>query len=178
MFRDYEINDKATLRCPLSLKLDLQGLRGDYQGGLQTIESLRSLEEKPAAKLMSRVIVRARLRAAVETQSSNGPAFVQAFVKHYREAIDPLPWNVVQDEVKESYRGSHIRTRAVVIGLIRTGLDATEQKSGALNNQEAWSLVSERDELQFSIPLNERRSILLLDEQEDDDGGNWQNLAK
>jgi Subtilase family len=161
LFRDYEINDKATLRSLLAVKLDLQELAGDYQGGLLTVESLRSLEEKPAAKLMSGLVVRARLQAGLETRSSSGPGFVQAFIKHYREAIDPLSWNIVQDQVKESYRASRIRTRAVVVGLIQTDLDATEQKSGALSNQEAWSLVSARDELQFSIPLAAARSEVL-----------------
>ena len=152
VFRDYEINDKATLRSLLSAKLDLQEITGDYQGGLQTVESLRNLEEKPAAKLTGGLIVRARLQAALESHSTTSSGFVQAFTKHYKEAIDSLPWNVVRDEVKESYRASRIRTKAVVIGLIQTELDPAEKESGALSGQEVWSLVSARDELQFSIP--------------------------
>lgn len=161
VFRDYEINDKATLRSLLSAKLDVQEINGDYQGGLQTIESLRNMEEKPAAKLTTGLIVRARLQAALETQSTTGPRFAQAFVNHYKEAIDSLPWNVVRDEVKESYRASRIRTNAVVIGLIQSDLDAAGKGSGALSAQEAWSLVSARDELQFSIPLAAARSEVL-----------------
>jgi subtilisin family serine protease len=153
VFRDYEIDDKSTLRTLLGAKLDLQELAGDYQGGLQTVEALRALEEKPAAKLMSGLFARARLQAALETKSTSGPAFDVAFRKHYGEAIDSLPWDVVQDEAKESYRGSRIRTPSVVIGRIKSDLDPAGQKSGALDNQEAWDLIAGRTTLQFAIPL-------------------------
>src|SRR5271166_5966133 len=36
VLRDYEIDDKATLRTLLPVKLDLQELAGEYQSGLQT----------------------------------------------------------------------------------------------------------------------------------------------
>jgi len=153
VLRDYEIDDKATERTLLGARLDLQELAGDYQGGLQTVEALRALEEKPAAKLMSGLFPRARLQAAIETKSTSGVAFDLAFSKHYREAIDPLPWDVVQDEAKQSYRRSRIRTRSVVIGQIKTELDPAGQKSGALDNQEAWDLIAARKTLRFAIPL-------------------------
>jgi len=137
----------------LGARLDLQELAGDYQGGLQTVEALRALEEKPAAKLMSGLFPRARLQAAIETKSTSGVAFDLAFSKHYREAIDPLPWDVAQDEAKQSYRRSRIRTRSVVIGQIKTELDPAGQKSGALDNQEAWDLIAARKTLRFAIPL-------------------------
>ncbi len=153
VFRDYEIDDKSTLRSLLAVKLDLQELAGDHQAGMETVESLRALEEKPSARLMSGIFTRARLQAALDTKSTSGTAFDQAFTKHYREAISPLPWNVVQDEVKESYRESRIGTRAVVIGVVETDLDPAVQRSGALDNQEAWQLISARNNLQFAIPL-------------------------
>jgi subtilisin family serine protease len=153
VFRDYEIDDKSTLRTLLGAKLNLQELAGDYQGGLQTVEALRALEEKPAAKLMTGLFPRARLQAAMETKSTSGPAFDAAFSKHYREAIDSLPWDVVQDDARESYRRSRILTRSVVIGQIKTELDPAGQKSGALDNQEAWDLIAARSALQFAIPL-------------------------
>jgi subtilisin family serine protease len=161
MFRDYEVDEKSTLRSLLSVKLDLQELAGDYQAGMQTIQSLRALEEKPSAKLMSGLFVRARLQADLDTQSTSGATFDQAFKQHYREAIDPLPWNVVQDEVKESYRASRIHTKALVVGFIETDLDPAVRKSGALDNQEAWDLISARNELRFAVPLAAARAEVL-----------------
>src|SRR5580692_7619320 len=51
VLHDYKIDNKATLQTLLSVKLDLEELAGKYQKGLQTVEALRALQQKPAAKL-------------------------------------------------------------------------------------------------------------------------------
>src|ERR1700728_2787348 len=83
VFRDYAIEDRATLRTLLSVKLDLQQLAGEHQAALQTIDTLRSLQEKPAAKLIAFLYPQAMLQAAIETHTTLGPAYEEAFTKHY-----------------------------------------------------------------------------------------------
>lgn len=161
VLRDYEIDDKATLRTLLSVKLDLEELAGEYQSGLQTVETLRALQEKPAAKLLAFLYPRARLQAAIDTKTTHGPAYEQALTKHFREAIDPLPWDVVQDSVKQGYAGSRLYTKAVAVGNVETELDPAVRKSGALDNQEAWALISARDDLQSWIPMLPARAQVL-----------------
>jgi|HubBroStandDraft_3_1064219.scaffolds.fasta_scaffold08363_4 subtilisin family serine protease len=161
IFRDYAIDDKATLRTLLSVKLDLQQLAGEDQPALQTIDTLRSLQEKPAAKLVALLYPQAMLQAAVDTHTTRGPAYVEAFVKHYSEAVDPLPWDVVQDDMNSSYAGSRLYTKAVAIANVMTDLDPAVQKSGALDNQEAWELISTRNDLQSWIPLLPARGQVL-----------------
>jgi subtilisin family serine protease len=161
VLRDYEIDDKATLRTLLSVKLNLQELAGEYQSGLQTVEALRALQQKPAAKLLAFLYPRARLQAALETKMTHGAAYEQAFTKYFREAIDPLPWDVVQDSMKASYAGTRLYTKAVAVGNVETELDPAVQKSGALDNQEAWELVSARNDLQCWIPLLPARGEVL-----------------
>src|SRR5208282_1274820 len=161
ILRDYDIDDKSTMRTLLSVKLDLQELAGDYQSGLQTIETLRALQEKPAAKQLAFLYPRARMQAAIETKTTRGPAYEQAFTKHYREAVDSLPWDVVQDQTKAAYAGSRLYTKAVAVGNVKTELDPAVQKSGALDNQEAWDLISTRDALQAWIPLAPARVAVL-----------------
>jgi subtilisin family serine protease len=161
VLRDYEIDDKATLRTLLSVKLDLEELAGEYQEGLQTVEALRALQQKPAAKLFAFLYTRARLQAAIDAKTTQGPAYEQAFAKHFREAIDPLPWDVVEDSVKESYAGSRLYTKSVAVGNVETELDPAVQKSGALDNQEAWDLISTRDDLQSGIQMLHARAQVL-----------------
>jgi len=161
VLRDYEIDDKATLRTLLSVKLDLEELAGEYKEGLQTVEALRALQQKPAAKLFAFLYTRARLQAAIDAKATQGPAYEQAFTKYFKEAIDPLPWDVVQDSVKESYAGSRLYTKAVAVGNVETELDPAVQKSGALDNQEAWDLISTRDDLQSGIPMRHARGEVL-----------------
>jgi subtilisin family serine protease len=161
IFRDYAVDDKATLRTLLSVKLDLQQLAGEDQAALETIDTLRSLEEKPAAKLIAFLCPRAMFEAAIETATTRGAAFEEAFSKHYREAIDSLPWDVVQDDMKSSYAGSRLYTKSVAIADVMTDLDPAVQKSGALDNQEAWELISTRNDLQSGIPLLPARGRVL-----------------
>ncbi len=161
IFRDYEIDDKSTMRTLLGAKLDLQELGGENEDALKTVEALRALEEKPSAKLTTGLFTRAALQAAIDTKTTNGPAFDHAFSEHYRDAIDSLPWDVVQDSVKSSYRSSRIYTKSVAIGEVETELDPAVKKSGALDNLEAWELVSVRADLKFAIPLDSERGDVL-----------------
>ena len=158
---DYEIDDKSTMRTLLSAKLDLEELAGEYEDALKTVDALRALQEKPSAKLTTGLFARATLQAAIETKATTGPEFDDAFMKHYREAIDALPWDVVQDSTKRSYRSSRIYTNSSALGGVKTDLDPAVQKSGALDNLEAWDLISTRVDLQFAIPLGTARGEVL-----------------
>ena len=153
ILRDYEIDDKSTLRTLLSVKLDLQELAGDNQGGLQTVEALRALQQKPAAKLFAFRYPQARLQAAIETKTTHGPAYEQAFTQRYKEAILPLPWDVVRDSAKAAYRSARLYTKSVAVANVETELDPAARKSGSLDNQEAWELISARNDIQSWIPL-------------------------
>jgi hypothetical protein len=159
VFRDYEIADKSTLRTLLFARLNLQELAGENEAGLETIESLRALTEKPSAKLTTGLSTGARLQAAIDVQSHHGPAYIQAFVKHYREAIDPLPWEVVQDAMKQAYTAGRLYTKALAVGSVETELDPAVQKSGALDNLEAWDLIATRNDLQSAIPERSSKTV-------------------
>jgi hypothetical protein len=153
VLRDCEIDDKSTMRTLLSTKLNLRELSGEHQAALETVEALRGLEEKPASKLTTGLFARARLQAAIETQTSNGPVFEQAFTRRFSEAINSLPWDVVQDWAKRSYVNARIYTKPYAIGYVMTDLDPAAQKSKALDNQEAWDLIGVRDFVKFGIPV-------------------------
>ena len=158
---DFEIEDKSTMRKLLAAKLDLQELDGEYEAGLRTVEALRALEEKPSSKLTSGLFVRARLQAALDTGTTSGAAYVQAFRGHYRKSIDALPWDIVQDQVKSSFAYSRINSRAAALGEVKTELDPAASKSGALDNLEAWELISARNNLKSVIPLGPERGEVL-----------------
>ncbi|MGA2398097.1 MAG: S8 family serine peptidase [Steroidobacteraceae bacterium] len=161
VLNDYDIKDRSTLRELLSEKLDLQELDGQYQDALQTVASLRALEDKPSQKLTSGLFVLARLQAAIDAHAVGNVAYEQAFTKHYGAAIDPLPWDVVQDSVRNSYASARLRTRAAVIGGVQTDIDPAVSKSGAVNNIEAADLIAARNELEAALPLGAARAAVL-----------------
>jgi hypothetical protein len=116
---------RTELRCELCFRSSsiYSNSPGEHQAALQTIDTLRSLQEKPAAKLISFLYPQAMLQAAIETHTNRGPAYEEAFTKHYSEAIDSLPWDVVQDDAKEDYAGSRLYTKPVAVAYLTTDLD-------------------------------------------------------
>jgi hypothetical protein len=158
---NFDIEDKSTLRKLLAAKLDLQELAGEYQAGLQTVEALRALEEKPSSKLISGLFARARLQAALDTGKTDGPAYEQAFRKHYQDSIDALPWDIVLDQVKSSFAFTRTNSRGRTLGYVKTELDPAVIKSGTIDNLEAWELIAARVNLKSAIPLGPERSDVL-----------------
>ncbi len=161
ILQDFEIQDKATLRLLLSARFDLQQLAGENQAALETLKSLRALEEKPAARLTAGLLQQSILQAASETKSTSGPAFEAAFTRSYREAIDPLPWDVVRDSVRSELAQSQLATKAALIAYLKTEFDPAVEKSGALDNLQAWTLIDIRSTLQFEVPLTSSRVEIL-----------------
>lgn len=157
----YDIEDKAMLRKLLAARLDLEELAGEHAAALETVEALRAQQEKPAQKLLSGLAARARLQAAVDTNAASGTAFDAAFVAKYAESIDALPWDVVQAPVRSSFARSRVHTRSAVIASVQTELDPAATKSGALDNEEAFELVSARDDLVTGVPLERLRGDVL-----------------
>jgi subtilisin family serine protease len=161
VLNDYDIKDRSTMRELLSQKLDLQELDGEYQDALQTVATLRTLEDKPSQKLTSGLFSMARLQADIDARAAGEAAYEQAFAKHYREVIDPLPWDIVQDSVRNAYASTRLRTRAVVIGGVQTNIDPAVSKSGAVNNVEAADVIAARNELKAALPLGAARASVL-----------------
>src|SRR5450432_230344 len=161
VFRDYDISDKSTLRDLLSAKLTLQELAGEYPEALATVKQVRELEDKPSARLTSGIYTAALLTAAIETKSASGPAFERAFTKDYADAVNPLPWDVVQDTMKAGWARAKLASAASLVGFVKTELDPAVEKSKALNNDEAWTLIAVRRTIQFDVPLKDERSEVL-----------------
>src|SRR5579885_2106723 len=156
IFRDYDIRDNATLRELLHAKLDLQELGGDYKPALETIKQIRALEQKPSAKLTSGLSDEAWLEAAIETGNTTSPEFRQSFAKHYRQSLNALPWETVQDDIRERLRGSEINTKASALGWIETEYDPAVRTSGALDNHQAWDLIGTRQFFAFSDSVKDQ----------------------
>ena len=116
-------------------------------------ETLGQTYQRPCA--------RARLRAAVDTGGEAGAAYEKAFAGRYRETIEPLPWDVVQDDIKASYADSRLLTRSLLIGSVETNIDPAALKSGAVDNGEAADLIEARDLLKFGLPVTQARADVL-----------------
>jgi subtilisin family serine protease len=161
VLQGYEISDKATMRTLLSTKADLQELADDYSGALETVKAIRGMEDKPAARLTSGLFTESELNAAIETKSTTGTAYEQAFTKSYSDAVSKLPWDVVQDTMKAAWAGARLRNKASLISFVKTEIDPAAEKSKAVNAEEAETLIFVRRAIQFDLPLNTARIQVL-----------------
>jgi subtilisin family serine protease len=161
VFQAYQVDDHSMRAELLQARLDTQELAGDWAAGLETIDALRALEDKPAAKLLSGLYARARLQAAIDAGGESGPAYEAAFKKRYAAAIAPLPWGLVQDSIKGAYGSSQLASRARVLAELQSELDPAVAQSGALDAGEARELLEARVYLKAALPISAARAEVL-----------------
>ena len=163
IFQNYEIEDNSTLRRLLNARLDLEALAGDYKAALQTVDQIRGLQDKPAAKLLSGLAFRGMFEAAIEAHGPQGDAFTAALMRLYAQELQPLPWDIVQDSIKRSHVGARIFTKSVALGDVMTDLDPATRTSGALDAQEAWTLLDTRFDIVWMVATGPARAKVLED---------------
>ena len=152
---DYDIQDHATMRGLLNVHLALQLLANDDKAALATLPQLRDLEDKPDAKLLSGLRTKAVIEARASTGQTSGPAFDQAFAKAYAASLQPLPWPVVGNRIKESKSSAEIMSPALVLGGVQAGIEPALAKTHQLSNDLAWALIADRLALKQILPLKE-----------------------
>jgi hypothetical protein len=165
----YEIQDHATLRGILNVRLSLQLLAGDDAATLATLEQLRDLEDKPDAKLLSGVRARAILEAHASTGQTSGAAFEAAYTKAYSAALAPLPWAIVGNRIKESKSSAEILTPDLLLGSIQADIEPALAKSHQLSNDLAWGLIGDRVALKQILPLKQLTVAVLTRDVADHD---------
>jgi hypothetical protein len=153
VLNDYDIQDHATMRDLLNVRLSLQLLAGDDKASLATLDQIRDLEDKPDAKLISGLRTRAMIAARSSGGQSSGPAFEQAFAKAYAASLDPLPWAIVGNRIKESKSSAEIMSPSLVLGSVQAGIEPALAKAHQLSNDLAWSLIGDRVALKQILPL-------------------------
>jgi hypothetical protein len=150
----YDIQDRATLRSLLNVRLALQMLSGsEDKGALATLAQIRALEDKPDARMLSGLRAEAILKARAAAGPAIGPAFAQTYAKAYAESLAPLPWSIVGNRIKEAKSSAQLISEAIVLGSIEADVEPAVAKSHQLSNDLAWGLISARLALKTVLPL-------------------------
>jgi hypothetical protein len=154
VLNDYDIQDRATLRSLLSVRLALQLVAGNQdEAALKTIAAIRDLEDKPDAKLVSGIRATAIIHARAATGQPSGPAFDEAFAKDYAASLKPLPWAIVGNRIKEAKSSAEIVSAALILGSVQAEIEPALAKTHQLSNELAWGLVNDRFFLKSIVPL-------------------------
>jgi subtilisin family serine protease len=161
LFSDYDIKDNATLISILSAKLSLQELKGDADGGLRTIDRIRELQSKPDLKLTVALFDEAILKAQQSVPARQGAEYEQQVESIYRDAVNALPWDVVQDVIKSARSVSGLLSESFLLGDAQERLQPEIDKSGSLSRESIYALLNTRANLLIKLPLNAIRLNVL-----------------
>jgi len=151
--RDYDIQDRASLRDFVQTKLAIQLLAHDNEGARATLATLRSDQSKPELKLLTGRLTLVKLDADAQAQAHPGTQAEQYVADLDRASVSDLPWNVVQDAIKQNFAFESTTTKDSIVGYIKHELDPIAAKSGTLDGPSARLLVEARSQIMFALPL-------------------------
>ena len=157
---DYDIQDNATLIGILSAKLAVQELKGDAEGGLQTIAKLRELQSKPDLKLTVGLFDEAVFKAQESVPSKHGDEYEKKVESNYQEAVNALPWDTVQDVVKSARSMSGLVSEQLILGRAQNDLQPEIDRTGAISRDSMYEAFQMRSELR-KLPLKSARVNVL-----------------
>jgi subtilisin family serine protease len=149
----YDIQDKAALRGLLYSKLDGQILSGDTEGAATTLDKIRDLEEKPEAKMMSGLTLRACLQARKDSGAWAGPEYEKAFAKDFTAAINALPWAPVQDRIKGMKANYQILSPDYLVSELKVHGDPEALRSKSIDFPRATDLLDLRVLIKLQLPV-------------------------
>ena len=149
----YEIDDATTLKNYYGTLLSLQMLDGQYDQAEATIQTLRDLEDKPAAKLLTGQLTGAWIDTKRKIPDSDSDAFRAAFQSAYSNRLESLPFDVVQDNVEQAKGGWEIRSQNLLLGVLESQLQPAVDKTGTVSGEVADTLISFRLLFEDLLPL-------------------------
>lgn len=147
----YEIPDKSTQRGLIGQLAVLDFLEGRYDAALARSEEVRALQEKPADKLLSGLRLRVMAQAA-QAQGS-GAGYAPAVAEGLKAALQPLPFEVIANDIRELKARAELIGEALVLGEVREVLQPIATRTGQLSSEFAPGIINARFALVALLPL-------------------------
>jgi subtilisin family serine protease len=151
----YDIADKAKLRELLGVLVRLDLIEGRFDSALSGAVRIRELEEKPADKLLSGLVVRAIVEARRVTGSTTSEAYRREVSRLVAADLAGMPYEVIQNEIKEAKAGNEILSAALALGYVNNVLQPTVDKAGSLSSDLAPAIVGAKYRLAFALALKD-----------------------
>ncbi len=152
----YDIADKSAQRGLLGVLARIDFLEGRYAEAARRADEIQALEEKPADKLLSGVLLHAMVAAQAKTGSIDSAAYKQEVGRIVAAKLAQLPYAVIANDIKEAKTVSEVIGEALVMGSIRDRLQPVVDKAGGqLSSEFAPSIIGARYALVARLPLKE-----------------------
>lgn len=138
--RNYDIEDKTTLKRYYGPLIQIAILQGNYNDALTYLRKRNALEDKPAAKAMAGMLN----QPLIDAKKAGAGQAQAIFEAEFRERVQKLPYEVVQNEVKEMKSGFETISRNLLTGLIEQQYDTLAQKTGTVPKNAAIDILDAR----------------------------------
>jgi subtilisin family serine protease len=149
----YDIADHATLRQLEGELAQLDWLAGNAGSALERIARIRELQDKPADKLMSGLQLRAMIGAEKQAGNRTSEAYAADVGRLIAADLDAMPYDVVQNEVREAKASAEIISEALTLGYVRNVIQPTVDKAGGVSSDLAPAIVNAKYRLVATLPL-------------------------
>ena len=151
----YEIDDRATLRQLEGELAQLDYLEGRMDSALARAERIKALQEKPADKYMSGLQLRAMIAAQRKVGDHTSQAYRDETGRRIAADLDGMPYEVVQNEVREAKASAEIVSEALTLGYVRNVIQPTVEKAGAMSSDLAPIVINAKYRLVATLPLKQ-----------------------
>lgn len=149
----YDITESAAKRALLNELVQLDMLEGKWDDALTHSNEIRSLQEKPADKLLSGLTTRAMVGAIKKTGGRGTDAYNAEVGRATSAELEGMPYLTVRNEIQQGKAGMQTISESLVLGAVRNVLQPVATKAGALSSDMAPALVRTRYTLEFILPL-------------------------
>jgi len=149
----YEIADKSTRRDLVGELAQLDFLAGKYDDALARAAEVQALQDKPADKLLSGLTLRAMVAAQRSAGNRTSDAYRQAVAIRIATDLNAMPFEVVQNEIREAKASVELSSEARILGYVREVIQPTVDKAGSISSELAPGIVSARYRLETTLPL-------------------------
>jgi hypothetical protein len=147
---EFDLQDRATLREYHGALARIAILQGRLDDALARIAEVKTLEEKPALRLLSGW----NLRALVEAKRAPAARRAAVYAAALRRELAALPFEKVQNELKAAKAGLEIQSANLYAGIAEQKLDPAA-KGGALPRDLALDALRYAFGLRETLPLRD-----------------------
>ena len=151
----YDITDTATLQSKYNSLATLNLAEGDDATALEYLDKVKFLEDKESAKLMNGLVARALVDAKASAGVSlDDPLFTEVFREALAQRVAPLPWDVVQDQIKSNKGRAEFLNENLLLGMVQAQIEPAAAAMGGLSSDLAGAVIGMRFAMDTILPLN------------------------
>ena len=149
----YDIAETASQRQYLGTLAQIALLDGRFEETLRLTAQIKSLQDKPADKLLSGLVTRAIVTAAKNYNFTPNAAYQAEVARLLRAELDAMPFAVIQNDVMRMKASAEFLGETLLLGRVREVLQPVADRTGALSSDLAPALVWSRFALTYMLPL-------------------------